>query len=272
MERGVGERRHHGSHGERRVPGVNGLHVVPPAARAGLHHVGQLRVVGLAATAVDDLEGPPDALHSGQDLELLAEVGDAHRARDGRALAPVGKPAAVPSLEGRRQRGPHLLIEAEAEGEGVGHLAGRAEVELGCLAAAGQHGQHRAQPAEALLARAGVAEHQAQDLDGVGGVGRQGLAPQLHVVAEDHRHLEGVAGAAEEAEGRGPPGALALDHVETGGGRQLLAEDSRPQLRARRLPEGMVLGDGQERGDLHLGDGDAHAATVDRAFTRCGRV
>ena len=115
---------------------------------------------------------------AGEDLELLAELGDPHRPRDRRALGPGRQAAAVPALEGRRQRGPHGLVEAEALGEGVGDLARRAEVQLGRLAAAGE--DRRAPSAsrpDARLARPGAADHHPQDVDRVGAVGPQRPRP-----------------------------------------------------------------------------------------------
>ena len=49
-------------------------------------------------------------------------------------LQPGGQAAAVPALEGRRQRGAHGLVEAEPLREHVGDLARGAEVQLGGLA------------------------------------------------------------------------------------------------------------------------------------------
>jgi len=104
-----------------------------------------------------------------------------------------------------------------------------------------------------------MADAQAQELYRVGRVDLQGLGAQFDLVTEHHGHLEGVTRAAEEAQRRRPPGDGALRHIGSGRGRHVLAEHDGAQLRARRLSERMVLRHREQRGDLHLGDGAAHA-------------
>src|SRR5690348_14542044 len=67
-----------------------------------------------------------------------------------------------------------------------------------------------------------------------------------------------MAGAAEEAQGRDPPGGRPLLAVRLGGRREALTEHSGPELGPGRLAERVVLGDGQQRCELHPGDSDPH--------------
>jgi hypothetical protein len=70
-----------------------------------------------------------------------------------------------------------------------------------------------------------MTHHQANDLRRVGQVGVQGVGAELDLVTEQHRGLEGVTGATEEAKRRRPPRGRSFRGVSTGRSRQVLTED-----------------------------------------------
>ena len=128
-------------------------------------------------------------------------------------LSPGGEAAAVPAFEaspparrGRRRRGRAGWRTRRRPRTRCGSSSPRP-----CCRRPATESTERSR-ADAGLAGPGVAEHQAHDVDRVGEVGPQRLGPQLDLVAEHDRHLEGVAGAAEEPQRRRPPrgGALRL--------------------------------------------------------------
>ena len=69
-----------------------------------------------------------------------------------------------------------------------------------------------------------MAHHQANDVCRVGQVGVQGVGAELDLVAEQHRGLEGMTSAAEEAKRRRPPCRRSFGGVGAGHSRQVLTE------------------------------------------------
>lgn len=248
--------------GQGRVPRGGRFDLVPPSRGPLEGEIDEIGVVALAPPTPDDLPGFVEPFDAGEDLELLAELGDPHGPWDRSALGPGGQPASVPTLERGRQRGAYRLAEAEADRERIGDLARGAEVELGPLAPAGEDREHRRQSRHPGSPGARPADHQADDLGGVGVVRLQGGGPYFDLVAEHHRRLEGVAGAAEEAQRRGPPGGPLLGRIGADRDGEVLAEHGGAQLRPGRLAERVVLRHREQRRDLRLGDVNAHAATV----------
>jgi len=114
-----------------------------------------------------------------------------------------------------------------------------------------------------------VADTQADEIQRVGTVGFQGPGTQLDLITEHHRDLKGMAGAAEEAQRRGPPCGGALHRIDTSGKCQMLAEHRGPQLRSWWLAERMILRHSEQCSDLHLGDFVTHSTTIDGEISRC---
>jgi ketosteroid isomerase-like protein len=114
-----------------------------------------------------------------------------------------------------------------------------------------------------------MADHQTNDICRIGEIRLQCVCAELDLVAEQHSGLIRVASAADEAQRRCPPRRLSFPGVDVSRLGQVLTKHSRSKLRTGRLTEGVVLRDRKQRGDLHLGDGASHGATIDGVFPRC---
>ena len=159
---------------ERGIPGVGLFHLFPPALGEIEGEIGEIRIIRLGTPPPDRLKSGDDAVETGEDFEFLAELGDPHGSRDREAFDPLRQTAAVPPLKVRGERCAHGFVETEPDGEGVSDFAGGPEVHLGCLPAAGQHSENRAEPAKTGQPRACQRDHQPNELGGIGAVGLQG--------------------------------------------------------------------------------------------------
>ena len=116
----------------------------------------------------------------------MTELGDAHRSGDGGALAPVGRPRPFQRSKLAASAARTAVVKAEANGEGVGDLAGGAEVHLGGLAAAGDHGRApSAAGATPDRPGPGVADIRRRNSTGLAASARSDFGPQLDLVAEN---------------------------------------------------------------------------------------
>ena len=159
-------------------------------------------------------------------------------------LAPVGRPVPFQRSNVAASAARTRLVQPEPLGEDVGHLARGAEVQLRLLAAAGQDRQHRAEPPEPGLDRARPGRPSSGGPRPGSRHRTASAAPRSSISSPNTTAISKawpVHPRKRSADVHHVCSRSAASRPAAAG--ELLAEHGGPKLRARRLAEGMVLGD-----------------------------